>query len=76
MDSNVLVFGDHPRSVVEVVYVPLYQGFGHLCGLGLVIVWTVFLFCVMIDGVLIVGVFVSSFDHPISVCCLAHAILK
>lgn len=76
MGSNVLVFGDDPRSVVEVVYVPLYQGFGHLCGLGLVIVWAILFFSVMIDGVLIVGVFVSAFNYPISVCCLAHAILK
>ena len=76
MGSNVLVFGDDPRSVVEVVYVPLYQGFGHLCGLGLVIVWSILFLCDMIYGVLIVGIRVCALDYPVSVCELAHAILK
>jgi len=62
--------------VVEVVYVSLYEAFCHVRGLTLIIVRTMLFLCVVIHGVLVVGIRVCALDYPVSVCDLAHAILK
>ena len=68
------MFRYDPRSMVEVIYVTLYQRFGHLCCFGLVIIWTIFFLCAVIYCALIHGIFVCALYYPIPVCDFAHFI--
>jgi hypothetical protein len=68
---DVLLFGDHPRTVVEVVYVALYQALGHVSGL-LFVVGTMLPLAGLIHGADVIGVVVASFHHPVSVGAPAH----
>ena len=69
--NEVLLFGDHPRTVVEVVYVALYQALGHVRGL-LFVVGTVFPLAGLVHGADVIGVVVATFHHPVPVSGSAH----
>ena len=60
--------------MVEVIYVTLYQRFGHVSCLTFVSIWTMFFFSAMIYCVLVVGILVCALYYPIPVCDFAHFI--
>ena len=69
--NEVLLFGDDPRSMIEVVYVALDEALGHVGGL-LFCVWTMFFLSAVVYGFLVVGVFVCALDHPVTICDFTH----
>ena len=71
-----LVFGDYPSTMIEVVNVPLYKGFSHIVGLLLIVIWAIFFFCGMVDSFHVIGVFVCALYYPIPIYDLAHDLKK
>ena len=68
---EVLLFGDHPSTVIEVIYVVLYQALGPVGGL-LFGVGTVFSLAGLVQCGDVIGIVVATFHHPVPVGGSAH----
>ena len=65
---------DYPRTMIEVIYVALYERLGHVVGLLFCGVGTVFLLCSVVYGVGVIWISVCALDHPVTVCYFAHGL--